>query len=287
MKPFAIPIVALGPGSQPEDEQLDYLKMPADMTTYRPPVLPQADAVAGSVQALAWLREVLAAIDAWLGGATRCVIELPLLAPPDMRTLNQILGEGEASAIVRGRQGDELWQVQESVFAGIWRLTHWRDGVLVGDSIEVAAAPALFRQAAGQDAGARPPPWEGALPPEVQNAPMLLDEVLDQSRRWQPGMTPHVVNLSLLPVTLADIAFLDHHLGTGNVTILSRGYGNCRIVNTCTPNCWRLVYYNSMDKVILNTVEVVDLPEVALAAVEDLRDSRERLADVLDRLAQP
>jgi hydrogenase-1 operon protein HyaF len=39
-----------------------------------------------------------------------------------------------------------------------------------------------------------------------------------------------------------------------------------------------------MDKVILNTVEVVDMPEVAMAAPEDLRDSHERLLDVMTYL---
>ena len=36
-----------------------------------------------------------------------------------------------------------------------------------------------------------------------------------------------------------------------------------------------------MDKVILNTVEVVDMPEVAMAAQEDLQDSYDRLCEVL------
>lgn len=43
------------------------------------------------------------------------------------------------------------------------------------------------------------------------------------------------VNLSLLPLSPSDIAFLDHRLGTGRVLILSRGYGNCRITNCCVP----------------------------------------------------
>ena len=85
----------------------------------------------------------------------------------------------------------------------------------------------------------------------------------------------------LLPMSVEDIGFLDHHLGTGRLLMLSRGYGNCRISNTRLPNCWRVVYYNAMDKVILNTVEVVDMPEVAMAAPEDLRDSHTRLGDVL------
>ena len=32
------------------------------------------------------------------------------------------------------------------------------------------------------------------------------------------------------------------------------------------PNTWRVVYYNSQDAMILNSIEVVDMPEVACAA---------------------
>jgi hydrogenase-1 operon protein HyaF len=42
-----------------------------------------------------------------------------------------------------------------------------------------------------------------------------------------------------------------------------------------------VVYYNSQDAVILNSVEVTDMPEVACAAPEDLQDSAERLVEVL------
>jgi hydrogenase-1 operon protein HyaF len=37
-----------------------------------------------------------------------------------------------------------------------------------------------------------------------------------------------------------------------------------------------------MNTLILNTIEIVDVPEVALAAVEDLVDSRARLAELIE-----
>ena len=89
------------------------------------------------------------------------------------------------------------------------------------------------------------------------------------------------MNLSLLPLSAGDSMHLDSQLGAGRVLILSRGYGNCRITNTCVPNTWRLVYFNSQDAVILDTIEVSDMPEVACAAREDLADSAERLTEVL------
>jgi hydrogenase-1 operon protein HyaF len=111
--------------------------------------------------------------------------------------------------------------------------------------------------------------------------PWLLQELADHRQHWRAGQRAEVMNLSLLPLSAADIGALDSQLGTGRVLILSRGYGNCRITNTCRANTWRVVFYNSQDKAILNSVEVTDLPEVACAATEDLGDSLERLTDVL------
>lgn len=286
MKEFPIPLVALGPGTHNEDESLDYLPLPKDMDTYRPPVLPEPEELVGLDQARSALQQVLALLERGAEGGVPGMVPLGMLAPRDLRIINQVLGEGEASAIVQLGAGNLEVRVQEAVFAGVWRLMTWRheegrDSELVDDAIEVGPVPSLFAATAAEDVWPAYPVWPGALPPNVQNAPLLLDEILDQVARWQPGQVSHVVNLTLLPVTLEDIGFLDHQLGTGRVLMLSRGYGNCRISNTRMPNCWRVVYYNSMDKVILNTVEVVDMPEVAMAAPEDLRDSHERLHEVM------
>jgi hydrogenase-1 operon protein HyaF len=43
-------------------------------------------------------------------------------------------------------------------------------------------------------------------------------------------------------------------------------------------------YFNSMDHLILNTIEVATVPEVALAAPEDFSDSLERLDEWLATL---
>jgi hydrogenase-1 operon protein HyaF len=92
---------------------------------------------------------------------------------------------------------------------------------------------------------------------------------------------PHAINLSLLPLTDEDVAFLDARLGSGPVTILSRGYGNCRISSTGTRNGWWVRYFNSREAIILNTIEITDVPNVACAAPEDLEDSAQRLTEIL------
>ena len=282
MKDFPIPVRTLGPGSQSEDEELVYMAMPQGMETFRPPVLPEPDELAAHAPAHAALRNALEQLVTVCreGGHRRTA--LVGLAPGDLDLVNQVLGEGEVSALVshEGAPRSEL-RVQESVFAGVWRVIESVDGVVTTDNIELGAIPDALKAVARADVAPEVPRWSGPLPPNVQNAPALLAEIEDHWRAWTLGRPAQIINLTLLPMSVEDIGFLDHHLGTGRVLILSRGYGNCRITNTRMPNCWRVVYYNSQDVVILNTVEVGDLPEVAQAAREDLEDSCERLTEVL------
>lgn len=290
-KPFPIPVVAAGPGAHTEDETLDYLHMPQGMSTFLAPPLPEPEELAGHDGAVAVLQQVLTAAQAVLQGDAVAPIAVQGLDAANLKLLNQLLGEGEVSAQVLTQPGDPRAlqpgeaaprvrvSVQESVFAGIWRVLTTADDGAVTDSIEVASIPAVLKLAARDDVPLAPAKL--SPPPHVQNAPMVLVELADHRHRWRAGDTAQVVNLTLLPLTVEDITFMDAQLGTGRVLILSRGYGNCRITNCCVANTWRVVYYNSQDTVILNSVEVTDMPDVACAAHEDLVDSTERLAEVL------
>ncbi|WP_395704068.1 hydrogenase expression/formation protein [Aquabacterium sp.] len=281
-RPFPIPVVALGPGSQEEDETLDYITMPSGMDTYRPPLIP--DDMSGQPGALRVLQAVLAA----LAGEGPALVPLDGLAPAERQLLNQVLGEGEVSAQwLPAPDGDDRCsaQIQESVFAGVWRVLAETGAGRTLDAIEVGGVPAVLAEAALQD-GRTPPQVDGPAPAEVLNAHHVLAELAQHRAAWQPGQPNEVVNLTLLPMSPADIAWMDHVLGTGRVLILSRGYGNCRILSTRVPHTWRVIYYNSQDHVILNTVEVGELPAVACAAAEDMADSHERLAEVMQWVAK-
>ncbi|OYU77969.1 MAG: hydrogenase expression/formation protein [Burkholderiales bacterium PBB5] len=288
-KPFPIPVVA-GPGSQPEDETLDYITMPSGMDTFRAPPLPEPEDLVGHQGALAALHAVLDALRQAVRGGQPQPVSLRGLGTADLALVHQVLGEGEVSAQVLPAPGQTRVQIQESVFAGVWRvLQQLPDGTLQ-DTVEVGAIPQVLHQAAHDDARA-PRPDLLSAPPGIMNAQPVLTELEDHRQRYSLGGSAatqaQVVNLTLLPLTPEDIGFMDHVLGTGRVLILSRGYGNCRITNCQVPHTWRVVYYNSQDHVILNSVEVTRLPEVACAAPEDLRDSLERLAEVLDWVTQP
>lgn len=113
------------------------------------------------------------------------------------------------------------------------------------------------------------------------NAPPLLAELNARISEYRTADQPHIINLSLLPQTEQDLAFLEQRLGKGPVTILSRGYGNCRITATATRNAWWVQYFNSQETLILNTLEVSEIPGVACASPEDIADSAQRLQEIL------
>jgi hydrogenase-1 operon protein HyaF len=282
-KPFPLPVVAtLGPGSHVEEEEPTMPRMPQGMSTYVPPPLPEPELLAAHRGAIDALDRTLQALRHPGAADATQVIDLAGLGDADRRLLNQVLGEGEVAAQVLG---DDAVQVQESVFAGVWRVVYSQGGRTVRDTIEVGTVPQVLVDAAREDGFLPRRPFDAA-PDGVMNAPSLLAEIEDRQRGWHAGQPAHVINLTLLPLSDGDVQHLDAQLGAGRVLILSRGYGNCRITNTRLPRTWRVTYFNSTDIVILDTLEISRIPEVACAAVQDLEDSAERIGEVLDWVRQ-
>jgi hydrogenase-1 operon protein HyaF len=272
-------LAALGPGSQPseDDAVLEYVQLPSGMMTYRMPALPEPEDVAGIGAALGALDQVLAALGHFKKGQPAYTIDLNGLDAKCRAFIDEALGEGEVGIV-----GGNLLQAQESVLAGVWRVRVMADGgELVRDLVEVGHLPNHINEIAFAEAhtGVRPP--EGILPDGLLASPSLLAEIHNALTGPHGAAATHSINLSLLPHAEEDLTFLDRHLGRGEVHILSRGYGNCRISSTATRNVWWVRYYNSQDILILNSLEVAPIPDVAFAAVEDIHDSAERLKEIL------
>ncbi len=196
--------------------------------------------------------------------------------------MNQVLGEGEVSIQIGGVPA---FSIQESVFTGVWRVCALDgDGHLAADWLEAAPLPGVAIEAA-QEAGARSLPAI-AMPPGAMNSPALLAEIGSQIGTRKPTASAHVINLTLLPLAPDDHQVLQAALPVGPVAIISRGFGNCRITSTGARDVWRVQYFNNMNTLILDTIEIVAMPEVALAAPEDLEDSRTRLAELIEWMSE-
>lgn len=272
-----IPVRIVGPGSQPDSGQnLRYIDMPQDMATFSAPTIPDPEDVSHLVGARETMRWLGAALASHRPGGEPVLANLTGLGSEDRELVNQILGEGEVS-IVRG--GESPARCQESVLAGVWRTLYFDDDErVVCDLLEVAATPHLLAAPCeGVEIDASPPDNAD----EVLNALPILVELQAHVASATGKGRQHAINLSLLPLSEADIAFLVDRLGRGPVEILSRGYGNCEVTSTGTPGVWWVRYYNSVGTVILNSLEVTAVPEVVTAADEDLRDSSERLRRIL------
>ena len=195
----------------------------------------------------------------------------------DLTLIGQVLGEGEVSATVALAEG-VIAQVQESVMAGLWRVRFTdATGALAADYVEVASIPAAVERAARMTRVLD----DFGLPPDgAMNVLPVLTEIRDRAGSHAKGAASHTITFSLFPMSEADMAFLQETLGPGPVQILSRGYGTCRIVATGVRNVWSVQFFNAMDTIVLDTLEIGDVPVTARAAVEDFRDSAERLKEI-------
>ncbi len=272
---MGIPVV--GVGSQPEDDDtLNYLPMPSGMATFRPAILPEQDDLADYPHVHTLLQQVQALLDAQAG-------HLDLNAQPlaERRLLNQILSDGEVSILFDTGNGGHM-ECQETSLPGVWwHRTLDAQKNCVDETLEVGTIPQLVLQSTFATAAAHFNAVDSDLPTGIINAPGLLAELHAAIEQQRFG---HVINLSLLPLSPEDLAYITTTLGVGKTAILSRGYGNCRITATAIQNVWWVQYFNSTDTLILNTLEVVDVPLVACASAEDLADSRERLQEIREAL---
>ncbi|WP_044561256.1 hydrogenase expression/formation protein [Azospirillum sp. B4] len=282
--PLATPLgggALVGPGSQPADFDggtLDYMVMPDGMAIFSAANVPEADAAQAVPHGVAAGDAILAALTRVVGGAGPQRVDLSHLDAANLAFVDQLLGEGEVSVIF----GTDI-QIQESVLAGVWRVRESdAAGRRLRDYVDCGPFPTGVVERAfdgARDAAILP---ETARP-NIFNAPPLIAEINEHvPRAGATGGPGHVINLSLLPHTEEDLAFLDEALGRGGLVVLSRGYGNCRIRSTGTRGCWWTQYFNSQDTLILNSIEICAIPQVALAAVEDLADSVERLTEIME-----
>ncbi|UGY00427.1 MULTISPECIES: hydrogenase expression/formation protein [Bradyrhizobium] len=171
-----------------------------------------------------------------------------------------------------------LAQIGETVHAGIWRL---RIGMEPAhEYIQVGAIPQIVQRAAtdltSTDLVIGPAP-DGAM-----NVLPVLAEIRGRARAWLSGMHAHVINLTLLPMSAVELAFQRRSVGNGPVRLIFCGYGACRVQATRIRNVWSVQYFNFMDNIILDTLEVGGVPIVVLAADEDLEHSAERLQEIIE-----
>lgn len=290
-RPFPVPVVPAGPGSQPEPDDWSCLPLPSTVQTWHAPDTPDPG-TPGTAEVLPLLREMTAALGSDPWPAQPLVFPVASLSADANRLLAQLMGEGEVSAQVvpsadrTGPDAGVFVRIQESRYPGVWRvIVDSAAGERIDDRIEIGAIPSVV-----VDAAARSGATHGVVPDaaghELMNAPSIATEIVAAHANAVAthGAGSHVINFSLLPVTPADLAWLDEMLGSGTVGLFSTGYGKCTVAATGWRHVWRVRYFDGSNKVLLDTLEITRIPEVVVASADDLADSLGHLREIVEWL---
>jgi hydrogenase-1 operon protein HyaF len=236
-----------------------------------------AEAIARCPRAAALLPQLADALERQDPGEQGQLFDITDYGADDVELLAQVLGGGEVSGVAALPEG-LVAEIREATVAGLWRV-RFRDaaGRLGADYLEIGAIPEIVRRAALLTADRLA---FGAPPPGAMNVMPLLAEISEAMQSYAPGAPPHVVNFTLLPVNDVDMAFLQQTLGEGTTQLISRGYGSCKITATGARHVWSVQFFNATDAIILDTLEIGDVPAAACAAREDFLDSAERLRQI-------
>ena len=257
------------------------------MNTFRMPIVPErADTAGARATRATCSRGFSRSSRSWDPAAARSWPPRSIwraFRAPALEIMNQMLGEGEVSIQIGG---ERRFRIQESVFTGLWRVCALDGDGRLARRLARGRHAARVRHAEARSARDRDAPPRIDLPDGAMNSPALLAEIGSQMATRSRGDPAHVINLTLFPMTPEDHAVLEQALPVGPVAMISRGFGNCHVTSTGLADVWRVQYFNNMNTLILNTIEVVDVPEVVLAAGEDLTDSRERLAELVDWMSE-
>lgn len=229
-------------------------------------------------RAMMLLEQLTTALANQRAGSASQAFRLDDFTAMERKLVTDVFGEGEVSGVVALPDGS-VAQIQESVLAGLWRIRlEIGDAQAPQEYVEVAAIPELVVRAASDLTA--PDFVLGTLPEGAMNVMPVLAEIRERAQAYQPGDRSQIINFTLLPMSPVDMTFLQETLRNGPIQLISRGYGTCRILATGTRNVWSVQFFNSMDTIILDTLEVGGVPTVAIAADEDFEDSAERLTEI-------
>jgi len=239
--------------------------------------LDSAELASSCPNAVALLSLIAEAIAGQKADAPTQLFRLANLNELESKLIADVLGEGEVGGVVALPDGS-LAQIQESVLAGIWRVRLETDAA--SEYLEIGSVPEIVKRAAADLTAAD---FEiGQVPEGAMNVLPVLAEIRERALAWRPGLRSQIINFTLLPMSPVDMSFLQDTIRNGPIQLVSRGYGTCRVLSTGIRNVWSVQFFNAMDTIILDTLEVGGVPTVALAADEDFEDSAERLQEIIE-----
>jgi hydrogenase-1 operon protein HyaF len=235
------------------------------------------DLIAACPRVRLMLPEIVAALETQAENAPGQLFDLTEFSADELALIDDVVGDGEVVGMVTLPDGVGA-QIAESTMAGLWRVRFTdAEGKLFADYLEVSSLPEIARRAALANCRELTP---GEAPQGAMNVMPLLAEIAARAAAHRAGEPSHTITFSLLPMSPDDMSHLQARLGPGSVRLVSRGYGSCRVLSTATKHVWSVQFFNAMDEIVLDTLEIGDAPAAACAAEVDFRDSAIRLREI-------
>ncbi len=119
-----------------------------------------------------------------------------------------------------------------------------------------------------------PPPAEPGL---TGNAPPLLRELSELVKRLLASGETSAIDLSALPLTPADLDWLQDKLGAGEISVTLQANGESTLNETACPGIWWVTHHNEQGAVTSQFIEVAFVPELVKAHPEDVQTGQEYL----------
>lgn len=109
------------------------------------------------------------------------------------------------------------------------------------------------------------------------NAPPLLRELSELAKRLLTSGETSAIDLSALPLTPADLAWLQDTLGAGEISVSLQANGESTLNETACPGIWWVTHRNEQGAVTSQFIEVAFVPELVKAHPEDVKNGQEYL----------
>jgi hydrogenase-1 operon protein HyaF len=103
------------------------------------------------------------------------------------------------------------------------------------------------------------------------NAPPLLREVVELVRRLLETGESSTIDLSALPLTPADLDWLQAMLGAGEISITLQASGESTLNETACSGVWWVTHHNENGTVTAQFIEVAFVPELVKAHPQDVQ----------------
>ena len=117
------------------------------------------------------------------------------------------------------------------------------------------------------------------------NAWPLMMEIAEMVRTLVDSGETAAIDLSALPLTPADKAWLKERLGSGQIHVTLEAEGQSNLDETACPGVWWITHRDTRDRVIAEFIEVTLVPDLVKAHQADIKIGLEYLEGVISQLS--